>query len=198
MRLNRGVFLFFVFLFEAIYSGEPVSIEGVLLGAELKCYMVAPERRIEVKMNPQMFLLPDSIVHLSGRYLPFLWIKTCENYQKLVTKHVRVEGVAEEFLSGEFLVQPARIIECEPTQRQLEAEKGLTEEEMCYWEEQIPLMASAAFQQVRWRALLQGFDVMESRDDALWLVHPDGTETFIKELPPRVLVEKGRVLQLKD
>ena len=198
MRLSQGVFLFFVILLGAVYPSEPISIEGVLFRADLQCYMVAPARRIKIEISPQFFLLPDSIVYLAGNYLPLVWIKNSGNLQHLVTKHIRIDGVVEEFFSGAFLVQPERIIECEPTPRPLEPAQELTEEEICYWEEQIPLMAAASVQQARLRAILAGFDVVESHDNALWTVHPDGTETFIKDLPPRVRVEKGRVLQLKD
>jgi hypothetical protein len=124
-----------------------------------------------------------------------LWIKENAMGQDFIGKHVRVVGSVQEFFSGEFLIQAEQIIQCEPTADEFKS-KNLVEEDLCYWEEQIPFMAIAALCQEGIRVLFKGFDVIQSHDNALWIVHPDGTETFIKKLPPRVQIETSRVFQI--
>lgn len=190
----RGVlFLSFIGLAEA---REPICVEGTLLKAELQCAMVAPERRIKVSINPRMLLLPDSLVRVSEKYPVFFWIKDNADWKSLVGKHVRIVGVAQEFFSGEFLIEVESAQECESIAQKLEFSEELTEEEIDYWEEQIPMMANAGFQQTGLRVLLKGFDVVQSHDNALWTIHPDGTETFIKDLPPPIWVGTGRIFHI--
>ncbi len=57
-------------------------------------------------------------------------------------------------------------------------------------------MASAALRQEGFRVLFNGFDVVQSHDSALWTVHPDGTETFIKEILSPVQIEAGHVFNI--
>ena len=57
-------------------------------------------------------------------------------------------------------------------------------------------MANAVLSQEGFRVLFKGFDVVESHDNALWTVHPDGTETFIKEMPAPFCIEGGSVFHI--
>lgn len=162
----------------------PICVEGVLLKAELQCAMIAPKRRINASINPQMILLPDFLVRVSEKYPAFLWIKDNADWQDMVGKHVRIIGVVQEFFLGEFLLEVESIQECETVAHKLALPEELTEEEIDYWEEQIPGMANTVLLQEGWRVLLKGFSVIHSRDNALWSIHPDGTETFIQDLSP--------------
>lgn len=86
-----------------------------------------------------MLLLPDSLVRVSGKYPTFLWIKENADWQNLVGKHVRIVGIAQEFFSGEFLVEVESVQECEPSTQKLKFSEELTEEEIDDWEERIPI-----------------------------------------------------------
>jgi hypothetical protein len=186
---------FFLFV-ENMRAEESICAEGILFKAEVQCSIVAHERRMKVPIRSQLVLLPDSLLCISEKYPAFLWIEENIGWKDLVGKHVRVTGTVREFISGEFLIHAEHIFECQPNPKERQLQRNLTEEEVNYWEEQIPLMAGAAFYQEGLRVLFNGFDVVQSHDSALWVVHPDGTETFIKEIPPPVQVEVGRVFNI--
>lgn len=179
---------------QMIEANEFIDAEGILFKADLQCALVAPNRRIKVAIPPQLLLLPDSLICISKKYPAFLWIGENAEWQNLIGKHVRVTGSVREFFPGEFLIEAKQIIECEPMAKKNQVQTNLTEDEICYWEDQIPFMAIAALRQEGVRALFKGFDVIQSHDNALWTVHPDGTETFIKELPPYVPAETRHIL----
>lgn len=193
--------LFYLFVLQVLFiqleaAEEAICAEGILFGAELQCVMVAPERRMKVEVHPQMLFLSDSLVQISQKYPALLWVENSGNWKELIGKHVRLTGTIQEFFPGEFLVHPEQILACDSTPEEPRRPVDLTEEELCDLEEQIPLMANAAFRQESLRVLFQGFDVVQSHDNALWTIHPDGTETFIKELPPRFKVEPGRIIDI--
>jgi hypothetical protein len=174
-------------------EGESLCVEGILFQAEMQCAMVAPARRIKVPVKQQLFFFPDSLIRVSGQYPALLWVDKDAALSSHIGKHVKATGTTREFFSGEFLFHIEQILECAPTPKEPKA-KNVTEEEIDYWEEEIPRMASAAFLQEGYRVLLKGFDVVLAHDDALWTVHPDGTETFIKELPPHVRVDSTPII----
>ncbi len=181
MYLYRFGFLSAVLL-QTVSANETPCIEGILFKAEIKCALVAPNRRINIQVSPQWILLPDRVICVGMSYPVFLWIESHAIEQDLIGSHVTVRGCVRECLHGEFLIHAEQITVSERSSKEVRPERELTEEEMRYWEEQIPRMASAALHQEGIRALFKGFDVVESRDHALWIVHPDGTETFLKHL----------------
>ncbi len=68
---------------------------------------------------------------------------------------------------------------------------------MCFLEEHIPELAYLAINQAYWRALASGYTVLEARGGAIVEIHPDGTEKFIKKLPPSIPVTLGQRLEIR-
>jgi len=66
-----------------------------------------------------------------------------------------------------------------------------------YLEQYIPEMAEAAVKQVYWQALASGSSVLVSENGVINQVFPDGTIKFLKNIPPRIEMEKGKVIQIK-
>ena len=73
----------------------------------------------------------------------------------------------------------------------------LSEAAIDYLEAQIPILAEAALTIAYWGALSSGFSVLIAEDGALLEVFPDGTSKFIKNIPPRIPIEKGLKLVIK-
>lgn len=70
------------------------------------------------------------------------------------------------------------------------------EKTMLFLEEHIPELAEAAFKLAYWRSLAFGNSVLECKDGNLLKTNPDGTEEFIKKLPPSTPVTPGQRLQI--
>ena len=66
-----------------------------------------------------------------------------------------------------------------------------------YLEKHIPEMAEAAVKQAYWQALASGSSVLVSENGVINEVFPDGTIKFLKNIPPRVEMEKGRVIEIR-
>jgi hypothetical protein len=66
-----------------------------------------------------------------------------------------------------------------------------------YLEKHIPEMAEAAVKQAYWQALASGSSVLVSENGAINEVFPDGTIKFLKNIPPRIEMEKGRVIEIR-
>ena len=73
----------------------------------------------------------------------------------------------------------------------------LSEEAMCFLEEQIPELAACAFKQAYLAALASGSSVLISEKDDLIEIFPDGTKKFIKHLPPSIPTIPGQKFRLK-
>lgn len=73
----------------------------------------------------------------------------------------------------------------------------MDEKTVRFLEEHIPELAVAALKQAYWRALASGHSVLKAEENALVEVHPDGTTTFIKSLPPSIPVIKGQILEIQ-
>lgn len=67
----------------------------------------------------------------------------------------------------------------------------LTEKCIQFLEEQIPELAETAIKQAYWRALSSGHSVLERKNDDLVETFPDGTQKFIKKLPPYTILPIG-------
>jgi hypothetical protein len=167
-----------------LFGSVAVSIEGVLLEVEINCAMKCPGRRINFEMGPHLVLLPDLLVDVSGIFPSLFWISASPEWNLLVGKHVRVEGIADKFLGRESLLTVQHISECvQPAHVPNDTTFGrLDEEILVALEDQIPLMAEVVLKRAGWRALLSGHTVLQRKGDALIEVHPDGTEVFIKDL----------------
>lgn len=74
----------------------------------------------------------------------------------------------------------------------------MNEKTLSFLEEHIPELAEAALKQAYWRALASGSSVLQAEGNSLVEVHPDGTKTYIKTLPPSVPVEKGQRLEIQS
>ena len=66
-----------------------------------------------------------------------------------------------------------------------------------YLEKHIPEMAEAAVKQAYWQALASGSSVLVSENGVINEVFPDGTIKFVKNIAPRVAMEKGRVIEIR-
>ena len=66
-----------------------------------------------------------------------------------------------------------------------------------YLEKHIPEMAEAAVRQAYWQALASGSSVLVSENGVINEVFPDGTVKFLKNIPPRIEMEKGRVIEIR-
>lgn len=73
----------------------------------------------------------------------------------------------------------------------------LDEEAMHFLEEQIAAMADSAAKQAYLRTLAAGHSVLESENNALVEVHPDGTRRIIKKITPAIPVVKGQRLEIR-
>lgn len=73
----------------------------------------------------------------------------------------------------------------------------MNEKTIRFLEEHIPELAQAAVKQAYWAALASGNRVLMCENDILIEVHPDGTRTIIKQLPPSLSVKKGQKINLK-
>ncbi|MEW6156372.1 MAG: hypothetical protein AB1813_03010 [Verrucomicrobiota bacterium] len=67
----------------------------------------------------------------------------------------------------------------------------LDEETIEELERQFPEMAALAFATARAEALAAGLSVVETHDNILWEVFPNGTRRAIKALEPRMSVTPG-------
>jgi hypothetical protein len=74
---------------------------------------------------------------------------------------------------------------------------ALSEEAMCFLEAHIPELAEIAFKQAYWAALASGSSVLISENGKLVEVFPDGTQKFIKQLPPPIPVTSGQKLEIE-
>ena len=74
---------------------------------------------------------------------------------------------------------------------------ALNEEAMRFLEENIPELADAAVKQAYWQALASGSSVLESENDTVIEIHPDGTRKIIKKIEPSTPVKKGQRLELR-
>lgn len=74
---------------------------------------------------------------------------------------------------------------------------ALSEEAMCFLEAHIPELAEIAFKQAYWAALASGSSVLISENGKLVEVFPDGTQKFIKQLPPPIPVTRGQKLEIE-
>lgn len=70
----------------------------------------------------------------------------------------------------------------------------LSEKAMQFLEEQIPELAQSSVKEAYWRALAAGCNVLISENNILIEVHPDGSRTQIKQIPPSFPVAKGQRL----
>lgn len=66
-----------------------------------------------------------------------------------------------------------------------------------YLEQHIPELAEAATKQAYWQALASGSSVLIAEGNALIEVFPDGTRQFIKNIEPRIPINKEEKLQIK-
>ncbi len=73
----------------------------------------------------------------------------------------------------------------------------LNEKAIRFLEEQIPEMADSAVKQAYWRTLAAGYNVLESENNAIVEVHPDGSRKIIKKLAPCIPVFKGQRLEIQ-
>lgn len=69
----------------------------------------------------------------------------------------------------------------------------LNEETINFLEDHIPELAAAAVKKAFWDALASGSSVLMCENDNLIEIHPDGTRTFIKKLPPSIPVKNFKV-----
>ncbi|MBF0439628.1 MAG: hypothetical protein HQL93_10965 [Magnetococcales bacterium] len=69
---------------------------------------------------------------------------------------------------------------------------NFNEDAMRHMEEQIPELAKIATRQAYLQALASGSTVLESINDALYEVSPDGTKKLIKQLPPSTPMRIGQ------
>jgi hypothetical protein len=74
---------------------------------------------------------------------------------------------------------------------------ALSEKAMCFLEAHIPELAEIAFKQAYWAALASGSSVLISKNGDLVEVFPDGTQKFIKRLPPAIPVTRGQKLEIE-
>jgi hypothetical protein len=72
----------------------------------------------------------------------------------------------------------------------------MDDKKLDFLERAIPELADAAFNRAYWGALAAGFSVLETEGENLVQVHPDGSKTFIKKVPPRVRVKKGVKIEI--
>ena len=72
----------------------------------------------------------------------------------------------------------------------------MDDKKLDFLEKAIPELANAAFSDAYWKAIHAGFSVLETEGENLIEVHPDGTKTFIKKIPPRTPVEKGVKIEI--
>ncbi len=66
-----------------------------------------------------------------------------------------------------------------------------------YLEKHIPEMAQAAVKQAYWQALSSGSSVLVAENGAINEVFPDGTIKFVKNIPPSIEMEKGKIIEIK-
>jgi len=66
-----------------------------------------------------------------------------------------------------------------------------------YLEKHIPEMAEAAVRAAYWQALALGSSVLVSENGVINEVFPDGTIKFLKNIPPRIEMEKGKVIEIR-
>jgi len=66
-----------------------------------------------------------------------------------------------------------------------------------YLEKHIPEMAEAAIRTAYWQALASGSSVLVSENGVINEVFPDGTIKFLKNIPPRIEMEKGKVIEIR-
>lgn len=67
---------------------------------------------------------------------------------------------------------------------------------MRFLEDQVPELAEAAVKLAYWKSLAFGNSVLECKNDSLIRMNPDGTEEFIKKLPPSSPVTPGQILEI--
>jgi len=73
----------------------------------------------------------------------------------------------------------------------------IDEEAMLFLEEQIPDLADLAVKQAYWQTLAAGYNVLESENNTIVEVYPDGTRRTIKQIPPAIPIAKGQRLEIR-
>lgn len=71
------------------------------------------------------------------------------------------------------------------------------EKTMRFLEEHMPELAEAAVKLAYWQTLAFGNPVLECKNGSLVKINPDGTEEFIKKLPPSTPVTPGQILEIR-
>lgn len=70
------------------------------------------------------------------------------------------------------------------------------EKTMRFLEEHMPEQAEAALKLAYWKSLAFGNSVLECKNGSLIKTNPDGTEEFIRKLPPSTRVTPGQKLEI--
>jgi hypothetical protein len=68
---------------------------------------------------------------------------------------------------------------------------NLSEQAIRFLEEHIPELAEVAFKAAYWKALASGHNVLICENGILMEVHPDGSHTILKKLPPPTSITPG-------
>ena len=66
------------------------------------------------------------------------------------------------------------------------------EKEIDYLESQIPAVSGSALTIAYLQTLASGQSVLETDDGKIFEVFPDGSRKFVKEIAPRISMEKGK------
>ncbi len=72
-----------------------------------------------------------------------------------------------------------------------------TEKEIDNLEKHIPELAEIAFKKAYFDTLSHGDSVLESIDNKIYEVFPNGTKTFIKDIIPNLKWDKSKTMVLK-
>lgn len=73
----------------------------------------------------------------------------------------------------------------------------MSDEEIQKLESQFPALSGEAFAAARQQALDAGLSVVESENDCLYEIFPDGRRTFVKKISPPTLLWAGSVYEIK-
>lgn len=74
---------------------------------------------------------------------------------------------------------------------------AMSEEQMRRVEERIPELGRQAVARAVAKARSSGHTVTVGIEGDLFEIHPDGTRTFLKKLPPQVAVDRTRRLRIR-
>ena len=72
-----------------------------------------------------------------------------------------------------------------------------TENTIDYLENQIPALSASAITVAYWDTLASGQSVLETENDAIYEVFPDGTRRWIKQIEPSIHVQCGQKIALR-